>query len=520
MKYTIRHYPEVRDAVDALSVEELIAAVTCPNVSDDLPDIYRNTATVFLHSAADDVIQKRISDINHDRNHPAIIMTDIESGVGGIVDGGTLFPSLMACAKAGSEKLAYEMGRISALEASRVGYGWGLGPVVDILGDIDNPITSTRSAGETSSHVEKFAGACMRGMQDHGLIATAKHFPGDGYCKYDQHLTTTENPLEFSEWMDTYGRIYRSMIESGIKSVMPGHISLPSYDERDADTGMHPPATLSKKLLTGLLKTELGFEGIIISDAVNMTGFCGYMNFYKACATFLLAGGDCLLFVHPDELFVQEMRGLIASGVLSIEILKDRAYRMMCFAREHEYNAPAATWDPAEHQAVADEITAGSLEVARDRRGIIPFKIAEETRVLHLIVKSPDEIEKIDGEIFDEIKKYSAHVEQMTDPGPEKILNAIRAKQFDLVICTVGNKAKYGTNVIRLHGAVARNMMGGWTKYDTPVIFVSTHHPCLHLEYNAAVDTAVNTYGVSVTTAPELLRLITGNKIMQSTRRD
>lgn len=515
MKYTIRQSPAVREIVEAMSVEELLAAVTCPNVSDDLPGIYRNTAAVFLHSAPDDIIRKRIGDINDGRSNPAIIMTDIESGVGGIVESGTLFPSMMACAKAGAEELAYEMGKISALEASRAGYGWGLGPVVDIMGDIDNPITSTRSAGETSAQVKTFAGACMRGMQDHGLIATAKHFPGDGYSRYDQHLTTAENPLEFSEWMDSYGSVYKCMIESGIKSVMPGHISLPSYDERDADTDMYPPATLSKKLLTGLLKNELGFEGIIISDAVNMTGFCGCMNFYKACATFLEAGGDCLLFVHPDESFVQEMRKLVEAGLLSIEVLRDRAYRMICFAREYQSPAPPAGWEPQKHQAVADEITERSLEIARDRRGVIPFKITKETRVLHLIVKSSDEIEKIDSEIFEEIRKYSPHVEQMVDPGPEKILNAIRSEQFDLVICTVGNRAKYGTNVVRLHGAVARNMMGGWTKYNTPVIFVSTHHPYLHLEYKAAVDTAINTYGVAVHTAPALLKLITGGKILR-----
>ncbi len=88
-----------------MNVEELLAAVTCPNVSDDLPGIYRNTSAVFLHSAPDDIIRKRISDINEGRSNPAIIMTDIESGVGGIVEGGTLFPSMMACAKAGAECL-------------------------------------------------------------------------------------------------------------------------------------------------------------------------------------------------------------------------------------------------------------------------------------------------------------------------------------------------------------------------------------------------------------------------------
>ena len=109
---------------------------------------------------------------------------------------------------------------------------------------------------------------------------------------------------------------------------MAAHIALPAYDAVDHN-GMYPPASLSYNLLTNLLKKDLGFEGIIISDATEMSGFCGYMNYYEACCTFLNAGGDCLLFAHSTEEFINKMKEYIASGKLTMEVIKNRAYRML-----------------------------------------------------------------------------------------------------------------------------------------------------------------------------------------------
>ena len=108
-------------------------------------------------------------------------------------------------------------------------------------------------------------------------------------------------------WNKTFKKVYKELINEGVKAIMPGHISIPSIDKIDPLTNNYPPASLSKYLLTDILKNELGFEGIIISDAVNMSGFCGYMNYYKACARFLMSGGDCLLFAHPNEEFYDQM---------------------------------------------------------------------------------------------------------------------------------------------------------------------------------------------------------------------
>lgn len=509
MKYMLPEYDEYKTIVDKMSVEELLRTVICPNIGNDKTVLHNNTGSVFFHGEKSDVLKKRIEYVNKNRELPAIIATDVEGGAAGIIQDATHFPSMMACAKAGSEELAYEMGKISAIESRRVGFEWAFGPDIDILGNYESPVTSNRCCGPDYKQDIKIAGAVMRGMQDYGLAAAVKHFPGDGYCRYDQHLTVAENPLPFDEWMNTYGEVYRYMIDNGVKSIMPGHISLPSYDDIDEETGLFPPGTMSKKLLTELLKNTLGFGGIIVSDGTTMGGFCGYLNYYKACARFLEAGGDCLIFVQPDDMFYSEMKKLLDNGYLKIETLKNRAYRMLCFAKDLKSFKDESEVTSEYAKKISDEIVKRSIDVVRDRKNIIPFNIKKNSRILHLIIGNYSSV--YDDKMTDEIKKYSNYVDVLSDPGPDGALAAVKNGKYDLVICTINAGAAYGTNVVRLHGPVARNMMSGWMRYDTPVIFVVKGHGYFHKEYYAIADTVINTYGTTDATVGYLMKKITGN---------
>lgn len=503
MKYQIKDYPEIKIKISHMTAEELLCMVLCPNFSDDSP-IWRNTGAVFFHGAPNEVLAEQINAVNHDREFPALIVKDVESDPS--LENGTHFPSMQACALADSEELAYETGRICAVENTQFGYQWGFGPCVDILGNVNNPITGNRSAGTDPEKIIKISAAIIAGMQDHGLIATAKHFPGDGYCIYDQHLTTPVNPLPFKDWMSSYGKIYKALINKGVKTIMPGHISLPSYDDIDEETGICRPATLSKKLLTELLKNTLGFKGIIVSDATNMGGFCGYMNYYYACAEFLNSGGDMLLFAHPDRLFIDEMMKLVNNGKLPISILKDRAYRVMCFAKEHQNFSNTVKFDKTKHQQIADEITRKGIVVERDRYRLIPFKLSNGSRILYNVISSSG-VTPFDNQLITSIKKITDNVEIISDIGPDATVNLIRKNNYDLVICSVTPRFEYGTNVSILSGPLARNMMGGWQKLGTPVIFI-TSSCSLATEYKAAIDTIINTHGVADKTATYTIQKI------------
>ena len=511
MKYRIKDYPEYREQVNAMSVDELLLAVVCPNVWKGREAI-RDTAGVFIHAATTEDAAARAAEINEGRELPAVIVSDMEYGPGKMILGTTSFPSMRAAAEAGDEELAYQMGVIAAKDARAAGYHWTFGPVVDILENHFNPIVNIRTPGEDADTVIRYAGAYMRGLQDNGLAATLKHFPGDGLCKFDQHLTTAINPQTREEWDETFGKVYSELIEQGAKSVMIGHIALPSYDEIDEQTGLYPPATVSRNLMTGLLKEKLGFEGIIVSDAVNMGGIANYTYLYDGLARFLEAGGDCLLFVRDLDEYKVEMKKCIDAGVLTLEALRDRAYRMTCFRREiiDEASAPFTPVVREEAEKVAQEMAEKCVKLVRDRKGTLPFKLTKETKVAHVVLHNnsvkdftcTDDLSRRIGE--------RCTVDTLVDPGPERLRTIACESEYDLIICSVLTSPDYATNAVHLSGAMARNMCWGWMKYPTPTVFLSYYSPYFCEEYEAATDAIINTYGYNQYTNNAVERILFG----------
>ncbi len=510
MKYIVKKYDDLWEKVLEMDVESLLYSVIIPDIhSGDSVD-YRNVG-VFVHPVTSQEAIAFTQGAKHHAEHDMLFVADLEAGAGDAVLGETRFPVMRAAGIVNDENLAYRMGQVCAVEGRKVGYAWTFAPCVDICTNHDNPIVSSRSVGEDAEQVIRIGGAYMRGLQDHGVVATLKHFPGDGPCRFDQHLTAVENPLSTEQWYATFGRVYRELIEQGVKTIMPGHISLPAYDEIDPETGIYPPATLSKRLLTDLLKNELGFEGIIVSDATVMGGFCGYINYYEACARFLEAGGDCLLFINDLERVVNNLKRLTESGKLSVDTLRNRAYRMLCFAREicaEEYHNPEISKQDA--KAVSNEMVEKACTVIRDRKQLLPYNLSENTKILHLVCSNnyPPEYAQ---DLTNELKKITNHVDVYIDAGPKKNLALAEDGGYDLIVCTIGTNTKPGWNTARLHGAVARNMMDGWCKIGPPVIFVNYGHPYWDEEYMAA-DTVINTYGYTEHTASVVVKKIIGQQ--------
>lgn len=517
MKFRLKDSQKMAELTEKLSLRELLEQIICPSYYwPEDGEKFKNTGAVYMHKKDREEVIRRIGTLQNSRGIPAFVLADLECGAGNMIDGATEYGTMMGLSQANSEELAYELGMRTAQDALAVGYNWTLGPVVDLAGSSNCPIISTRSAGKNPQQVRKITSAYMKGLQDNGLIATAKHFPGDGYCQYDQHLTTAENPLDMESWRKLSGLAFQNIIDDGVIAVMPGHISLPAYDDIDEETGICPPATLSKKLMCDLLRGEMGFEGIIISDAINMGGSVGYMEYYKACATFFENGGDCLLFPIIDEIFFDQMERLIAAGMLQVSTVKNRAYRMLCLKEQMGlFNKNQKTVEPdiQKSEKLSETITRRAVTVVRDRKQLIPFAIKKDTKILQLVIMNDAEqhMPKI-NRILEELKQYSEQVTQIVDPGPDELFQICRAKQYDLIVCMVGNTHLYGVNVVRLHGPVARNMMGGWNKMDIPVIFVAMFHPYIHKEYEASVDTLINTYGYTKHTAKALLDVITGKQ--------
>ena len=512
MKYTIKEYPHLKQKVEKMSTDELLKSVICPNISvgEDIPEI---KSAVFIHPANANEAAAAAKKINQNKEYPALIVSDMEFGAGNAIKGAVKFPSMRAAKESGDSALAYQMGVIAAKEAINAGYHWTFGPCVDIMMNKENPIVTTRTAGEDADSVIKYGGAYMEGLQDTGLIATLKHFPGDGCCCDDQHLTTTKNPLSKEEWDKTFGKVYKTLINKGAMAIMPGHISLPCYDEIDKNTGLYPPATVSKNLLTGLLKEKLGFEGLIISDAVEMSGFCGYMNLYKAAAAFLEAGGDCLLFMHPTDEYISAMKELIKNESLSVETLKNRAYRLLCFSTEYFEKHPIGEkmdFDREKAEAIAKEMSEKCVKITKNRANTLPYNLNKEVKIAHIVLHTPWATEAYEADrLTEKLLQKVKSVDVFTDPGPYKLRQIATSGDYDLIICSVIEERAYGTNIAKLCGPMARNMMGGWMRFQTPVIFVGYNNPYFADTYEACVDTMINTYGFTDYTANAVVSAIT-----------
>ena len=207
---------------------------------------------------------------------PILITSDFENGCGSMLKGLTPLPYLMSLGATNNEQLAYNYGKATALEALSVGANWSFSPVCDLNINSRNPLVNVRGISDDPNVAIPLLKQVIRGMQENGLAACAKHFPGDGLDYRDQHIVTTNNTLSLKDWKKFSGKVFQELIDDGIYSVMAGHLTLPSYQKELFENGMHLPATLSHELITNLLKKEMGYQGIVVTDALGMGGFCGW----------------------------------------------------------------------------------------------------------------------------------------------------------------------------------------------------------------------------------------------------
>ena len=254
---------------------------------------------------------------------PLIIASDLEGGTSIRFNGGTPLPPNMGVAATGSDSAAYEMGRITALEGRAVGVHLAFAPVADVNNNPDNPIINTRSFGEDPAAVGRMVAAGIRGLQDHGILATAKHFPGHGDTGTDSHLAL---PVIASDWsrLDSVELVpFRSAIAAGVKVVMSAHIALPAIDP-----GEPRPGTVAPNVLTGILRDSLAFEGLVVTDALDMGGITGAYGADASLRAFL-AGADLLLQPADPSAAIAAMEAAVARGDITTERLDASVRRVL-----------------------------------------------------------------------------------------------------------------------------------------------------------------------------------------------
>lgn len=286
---------------------------------------YHNTSAEELYDQ-NKVLQKNTK-------IPLLIASNCEAGGDGGVGGGTAVANGAAIAATDSEEVAYEVARIGATEAAAIGCNWNFAPIVDLLYNWRNTIVQIRSFNNSPEDTIRYAKAFYKGTKTQNMATCSKHFPGDGTEENDQHLLMGVNNMSCEEWDETFGKVYKELIDDGVMTIMAGHIALPEYS-RKLRPGIEDkdilPATLAPEIITDLLKGQLGFNGLVVTDASHMIGMFGANMPRKDQVPHAIAAGcDMFLFFNDREEDFNYMLDGYKNGVITEERMNDALHRIL-----------------------------------------------------------------------------------------------------------------------------------------------------------------------------------------------
>lgn len=278
-------------------------------------------------------VQHLLNDLQHNSKIPLLIAANCDSGGNGACKDGTYIASAAQCEAAQDTKVAYNAGYVSGQESSALGVNINFDPCVDILENWRNTIVNNRAYGTNADTVIKYTNAFIEGFnQTKDMITCIKHFPGDGTEERDQHLVLGVNEMTPDEWDQSFRKVYANHIDNGVEMIMSGHIALPHYSKKlnpalnDEDI---LPATLSKELITDLLKDDLNFNGLVVTDASHMLGMTAAMKREDYVPQAIAAGCDMFLFFNDIEEDFNFMLNGYKNGVITDERLNDAVRRIL-----------------------------------------------------------------------------------------------------------------------------------------------------------------------------------------------
>ena len=356
----------------------------------------------------------KLNDFQGHSRLPLLVGADMEAGAGfrlrGAVHlpgnvplgGATEFPPPMAVGATGDVELAYAMGRITAVESRAVGVHVPFAPVLDVNSNPDNPIINTRSFGESPGEVARLGVAFIRGVQDHGAIATAKHFPGHGDTETDSHL---ELPVIRSERarLDSIELVpFQAAVDAGVGAVMTAHIAVPALNG-----GGELPSTLSSSVLTDLLTEDLGFEGLVFTDAMDMAAIDRRFPRGEATVLAVEAGADMVLMPPDVGEAVQALVSAVRAGRIEVtridasvrKILEAKARLGLERQRMVALDSIQGRVGIPAHLDVAEDVARRAVTLLRNERELLPLLGTRSARVLSVALRRPSDLQA--GRAFD-----------------------------------------------------------------------------------------------------------------------
>lgn len=498
----------VNETLMNLTLEEKVGQLFCEIINSaeesDIDRLFKRIkpgAIMFRPITVKQTIDL-VCDLQSRSDIPMLIAGNLERGGNGATTEGTYYGANLMVSSTGDPAYAYKQGLVSCREGASLGFNWSFEPILDIDYNAFSPLTGARTYSSDPETVRKMAKAYMKGAQESGIAVTLKHWPGDGMDFRDQHLCCTVNTCSVEEWDATYRKNYQELIDEGAESIMAAHIRLPAYSKK-----LNPalkdeeimPGSLSYELTTTLLKEEMGFNGLVVSDATQMAGFTQFMPRNEAVPKAIAAGCDVFLFSINHEEDVQYMLDGVKNGIITEERLNDAVTRilgMKAHLKLHEKKANGTllpTLERAkaivgcdEHRQWAVECADASITLVKNKGHVIPISPEKQKRVLFRTVTNVMGRQNFydpQTRLFRELlEKEGFEVTDFSDelvPCKNVSLNTVAdmKKDFDLMIYVVNN---VNAMSIRYHRILWQDVMQfDVPKFtgDIPVVMVSLGYP-------------------------------------------
>ena len=424
-------------------------------------------------------LQQLARDAGH--HQPLLIMIDQENGmVQRFGQNTTIFPGNMALGAIGSEQTAYEVALATGCELKALGINMNLAPDVDVNNNPANPVIGVRSFGEDTEMVARLGSAMVKGYHDAGIITTLKHFPGHGDTAVDSHLALPTIPYPV-ERLDSLELIpFKRAIEASADAVMTAHMYLPLLMQ-----GEMLPATISYEIVTKLLRERLGFQGVIVSDCMEMRAVSDIVGVEQGTVKALQAGVDLVLISHHYELQrsgIDAIYAALRDGTLSTERVQNAAERVLQLkTRTLSWNAPSSDGltiiGNEAHQRLRDDAYARSTTLVRDAEKLLPLRLQAEQRLLLLFLQPTVFSGAVDTEfagdaLIEHVLHRHSHVETLTITAQTIQVEAAKLQQAvdraDLVIVVTAN-----ANQDSYQGRIVQQIL----HVGKPVIGIAAYNP-------------------------------------------
>lgn len=391
----------VRSTFDSLSLDQKLGQIMLPLCRDLSPEnlsapLQRHVGGIHrMPSRSEQELRDSAQFLQSQTAIPLLMSCDIEFSEKSSVAAGTPYLNQMAIAATGDAEHARRMGVVAAREGGFLGFNISWTPVADLAVNFRSNVVNTRSFGADVSTVMAMTTAYQQGARSAGFASSIKHWPGDGIDDRDQHFATTHNTMPMEEWRRTFGKIYADAFAKGVQVVMAGHITLPAYTAELGSSALSPahmPASLNFDLTTTLLREELGFNGLVISDASGMVGFNARGARRELVPLCIASGCDILLFPADLDKDLGYIREGLQNGLLKQERVDEAVLRVLALKASmklHETGGhpPEAEDRPrllggAEHAAWSKSAAEAGITLVKDQQALLPLDPSRHKRIL------------------------------------------------------------------------------------------------------------------------------------------